>query len=102
MRNKIKTKSAQNFFNQKLKDKKFKKVYDIESSLMDIAFSMVKARNRAGLSQADLAKKLKTTQSVVSRIENGNQNLSVKMLSKIAQVLGCHLAVKFTPQKIAA
>ena len=66
------------------------------------ALAIAKARNKVGFSQADLAKKLKTSQSVVSRIESGNQNLSVKMLSKIAQILNCDLAVSFKQHKIAA
>ena len=45
-------------------------------------------REKAGLSQKDLALKLKTTQSVISRIENGKQNISLDMLQKIANALG--------------
>lgn len=98
----IRTKSADIFFDKKFKNKKFKKTYEEISPLLDIAMVITKARNKIGLSQAELAKKLKTTQSVISRIENGNQNISLNMLAKIAQVLDCHLSVKLTPHKLAA
>lgn len=85
-----------------MKKASFVKAYEEVAPLMDIAFAISEARNKAGLSQADVAKKLKTTQSVVSRIENGNQNLSVRMLAQIAHVLNCDLTLKLKPHKMAA
>lgn len=99
---KPKTKSVHEFFRKKFQSKSFAKAYEEISPLMDIAFAIAKARDAAGMSQADLAKKLKTAQSVVSRIENGNQNLSVKMLVKIAQILNCDLMLGLKPHKMAA
>ena len=48
-------------------------------------------REAAGLTQTDLAKKLKTTQSAVARIESGKQNVSADMVKKIARALGRNL-----------
>ncbi len=45
-------------------------------------------RERAGMTQEDLAKALKTSQSAVARMERGDQNFSTEMLSKISAVLG--------------
>ncbi len=96
------TRSVRHFFKKKFENRAFVKVYEEIGPLMDVAIAVVTARNKVGLSQVELAQKLNTTQSVVSRIENGNQNLSVKMLAKIAQVLGCDLAVQLKPHKLAA
>ncbi len=54
----------------------------------NIAIQIANEREKAGLSQKELAEKLKTTQSVISRIENGKQNISLDMLQKIATALG--------------
>jgi len=89
MKNEPSTKSIHPFFGKKLKERSFAKTYAEVSPLMDIALAIAETRNKAGLSQLELAKKLRTTQSVISRVENGNQNLSMKMLAKIARVLGC-------------
>lgn len=102
MKQKFKTESVHKFFNKKLQESSFKKAYEEAGPLMEIALTIAKARNKANLSQADLAKKLKTSQSVVSRIENGNQNLSVNMLIKIAQILNCSLSVHLKHHKLAA
>jgi UDP-N-acetylglucosamine 1-carboxyvinyltransferase len=48
-------------------------------------------RETAGLTQAALAKKLKTTQSAIARIESGKQNVSADMLKRIGKALGKNL-----------
>ena len=54
----------------------------------DLISNLKKARERANLTQLDLAEKLKTTQSVISAIECGKRKLSYNMLVKMANVLG--------------
>jgi len=44
-------------------------------------------RQEKGLTQAEFARKLKTSQSAVNRIERGKQNLSMEMLGRISDVL---------------
>ncbi len=102
MKRKPRTKAVYGFFRKKFQESGFVKAYETESPLMDVALAVVEARDKAGLSQVELAKKLGTTQSVISRIENGNQNLSVQILAKIAQILCCDLTVALRPHKMAA
>jgi ribosome-binding protein aMBF1 (putative translation factor) len=49
------------------------------------------ARERAGLTQVQLAKKLKLTQSFVSKIERGDRRLDVVQLRTVCKVLGVSL-----------
>ena len=102
MRKKIKTGSLDAFFKKKFRERGFVRAYEEIGPLMDIAMMIVEARHKAGLSQNELARKLGTTQSVISRIENGNQNLSVNVLAKIAEVLDCNLTVHLRPHRLAA
>lgn len=48
-------------------------------------------RESQGLTQNDLAKKIKTTQSAIARIESGTQNITTEMLKKISHALGKNL-----------
>lgn len=48
-------------------------------------------RETLGLTQTDLAQKLKTTQSAIARIESGKQNVSADMLKRISAALGKNL-----------
>ncbi|MGH1563150.1 helix-turn-helix domain-containing protein [Mumia sp. DW29H23] len=45
------------------------------------------ARKHRGLTQAELAQLLKTSQSAVNRIEQGQQNLSLEMLARVGAAL---------------
>lgn len=54
----------------------------------DIGNRIADARETVGMTQADLAKKLKTTQSAIARMESGKQNISTDMLRKIGAATG--------------
>ena len=60
-----------------------------------IGAQIKKARIKSGMKQAELAKKLATTQSAVARIETGKQNLTLFTLIAITHHLGRRLAIKF-------
>jgi UDP-N-acetylglucosamine 1-carboxyvinyltransferase len=48
-------------------------------------------RESSGLTQSDLAGKIKSTQSAVARMESGRQNVSAEMLARISKALGKNL-----------
>ena len=59
---------------------------------------MLKARNEAGLSQADIAKKMGTKAPAITRLESsltsGIHSPSIATLKKYAEAVGCHLEIK--------
>ena len=56
------------------------------------------ARTKAGLSQADLAERIGTKQSVISRLEDADyEGHSLNMLQRIAAALGQCLEIRFLP-----
>jgi len=59
----------------------------------EVARQMQTARTQAGLTQADLARRMHTTQSVVSRIESG-VNVSIETLARFAEACGSRLQVQ--------
>ncbi len=59
-------------------------------------------RKQAGLSQRELAERMRTTQSVISRLEEGGgANNRLDTLARVAEALGRHLIVSF-PDKLPA
>lgn len=56
-----------------------------------IANLITRLRKQRGWTQSDLATQLKTSQSAVTRMEAGKQNLSVDMLERLGKVLGREL-----------
>lgn len=57
----------------------------------NIGNSISDVRETLGMTQSDLAKKIKTTQSAIARIESGRQNVSADMLKRISKALGKNL-----------
>lgn len=57
------------------------------TKLVQIGRLISEMRRRANLTQEDLAKVIKSTQSVIARIESGEQNLTTDMLEKISEAL---------------
>ena len=59
----------------------------------EVARQLIQARLESGLSQKELALKIGTRQSNISRMEGGQQNVSIAMLKKVAKGLGKKLHV---------
>ena len=59
---------------------------------MSLARNLVRARTRAGLSQAELARRLKKSRSSVNEYETGDHAPPLGVLSKIAKILKANLA----------
>lgn len=82
-------------FQRKMKSKAFRKAYDEEGQRLMIAYKIAGLRRKEKMSQAELARKLGTTQSVIARMEHGNQNFTADTLQKIAASFGRRLKVEF-------
>ena len=62
-----------------------------------MARSLIEARTRARLNQAELAERMATTQSVVARLESGRVSPSTRRLEKVARATGTRLRIHFDP-----
>ena len=69
-----------------------------EYALLD---EFLKARSDQGLTQAQVAERIGTTQSAVARMESGRgkHSPSLATLSKYAEALGCRLEVKLVRKR---
>ena len=84
------------YLNEELKDKEFKKFYEEEGRSLEIGYKIAQLRERLGLTQKQLASKIRTSQTVISRLESGDYwQCSLRTLEKIAMVTGTHLTVNF-------
>lgn len=77
-----------------LKDSTFKKAYDALEPEYAIIRAIIKKRIESKMSQKDLAKKLGTKQSAISRLESGTYNPTLSFLKKLSTALGGKLEVK--------
>jgi len=82
---------------EKLKNKRFKRMYEEEKELLDISLKILEARREKNLSQAELANRAHITQQQLSRIENG-RNFNIKTLLKLCDALNLSLDFKERPK----
>ncbi len=69
----------------------------------DVALQIAALRQRAGLSQRELAKRLRTSQQQISRLESpGYEGHSLSMLRRVARELRARVRVVIEPEEAAA
>jgi DNA-binding XRE family transcriptional regulator len=83
------------YLEEQLKDPEFKEIWDKNEAQNQIVRELIRARIEGKVPQHMLAKRAKTTQAVISRIENMTVSPSINLLQRIAEALGKKLEVKF-------
>jgi transcriptional regulator with XRE-family HTH domain len=89
-----------------LADPDIKREYDELNDEFELFREMLRIRLAAGKTQEDMAKKLHTTTSAISRLENSGgrkrHSPSLATLQKYANALGYHLKIQFIHNQNAA
>ena len=88
---------------KELKDPEFSFYFNHEKSISKIARLIRDTRLRAGITQAELATRAKTSQTVIARLESGTDRRtpSLDLLERIARSLKAKLLVSFEYQETA-
>jgi ribosome-binding protein aMBF1 (putative translation factor) len=72
---------------------------DLEEEFQ-LASQMIEARGRAGLTQEQLATRMKTTRTVISRLESGRMKPSTRTLERYARATGHKLKIILEPTEV--
>lgn len=86
-------KKFNNIKNELLKDKEVQRAYDALKPEFELLSAIIKKRMKKGLTQAELARKIGTRQSAISRLESGAYNPSLSFLQKIANAMDARLKI---------
>jgi len=79
-----------------LKDPAFRKAWaDTEAEYL-VSKAIIEKRLAKKLSQRDLARRARTSQAAISRVESMNGNPSLDFLKRIAAALGTNLRISFS------
>ena len=91
------------YLEEQLKDPDFKERFRKAGEAWDVAIQIASLRKRCGLSQKELARRLKTSQQQVSRLESPSyEGHSLSMLRRVADVLGATVHVEIKQENRAA
>jgi ribosome-binding protein aMBF1 (putative translation factor) len=80
-----------------MKEPKYRKAYENLDEEFRLASALIEARARAGLTQEELAQRMKTKQAVIARLESGRTKPSTRTLERIAEATGHRLRISFEP-----
>ncbi|MBI3398725.1 MAG: helix-turn-helix transcriptional regulator [Deltaproteobacteria bacterium] len=78
---------------RKKRDKKFAEGFDEGYEQFKVGVMLRQARESAGLTQDELARRLKTKKTAISRIENHADDIKLSTLERVAAALGKRLQV---------
>ncbi|MDP2279898.1 MAG: helix-turn-helix transcriptional regulator [Nitrospirota bacterium] len=78
---------------RKRKDKRFTEGYDEGYEQFKVGVMLRQARESVGLTQEELARRLKTKKTAISRIENHAEDIKLSTLERVATALGKRLEV---------
>lgn len=68
--------------------------FDSEYESFKVGILLRQAREEAGLSQAELAEKVNTKRTAISRLENHAQDVKLSTIEKVARALGKHVTLR--------
>ena len=95
----MKTTNFDRYLKQQMKDPAFAARFEQAGEAWDVAVQLAALRQQAGLTQKELARRLRTSQQHISRLESpGYEGHSLANLRRIAEVLNARVRVTFETQ----
>jgi transcriptional regulator with XRE-family HTH domain len=82
-----------------IKNPEYRREYEALEEEFSLTAALIEARSRAGLTQEEVASRMKTTQAVVARLEGGGSKPSTRTLERYAKATGSRLKISFEPAK---
>jgi len=82
------------YLEKQLKNPKFRQEYEKLEPLYSLIKLEIKLRNKRKMSQKDLAKRMRTSQSAIARFERGNINPTLEFVARLAEALDARLEVQ--------
>ena len=87
-----------NLHEQWMKKPCYRKEYAALEEEFALTRALIEARSRSGLTQQQVAKRMKTTQAVIARLESGGSLPSTRTLARFAKATGSRLRISFEPE----
>ena len=96
----MKTTNFDRYLAKQMRDPRFATRFENAGEAWDVALQIAALREQAGLSQKELARRLKTSQQHISRLESPDyEGHSLANLRRVAEVLHSRVRVVFEPEE---
>lgn len=87
---------------EEMKSPEYRQAWEESGPRMALAFAMAEARAAAGLTQAEVAKRMRTSQARVSRWERGAEKPTTTSVERYAAATGAVVEIRLIPPKVSA
>lgn len=99
----MKQANCDRYLEEQLADPKFARRFERAGEAWDVALQLSALRRQAGLSQKELAKRVKTSQQQMCRLESPDyEGHSLSMLRRVARELRARVRVVIEPEEVVA
>ena len=96
----VRGRSLEKHIAEHMKNPKFRKAWHDLDPEFELLESFIKAREKAGLTQGELAKRIGTKQPALSRLEGGRfTKATMETLKKIADALDMRLVIRLEKKR---
>ena len=97
----MKTTNFDKYLSEQIKDTEFAARFEQAGEAWDIALQLTALREKAGLSQKEVARRLNTSQQHISRLESPSyEGHSLSNLRRLAAALNARVKLTFEPEKM--
>jgi len=84
------------YLEKQLKNPEIKKEFDRLEPEYEIISAIIKTRKELGITQLELAKRMGTDQSRISKMERGTLNPSLDFIKRLADAMGKKVHISFS------
>lgn len=103
MKKRIRFITHEQVLKQIFRDAESRKGYERELEKLRIAHALIKLREKRGLTQTALARRMGVSQPFIAKLESGeSKNYNLETLVKVATALNSELEVRFRPHSAKA
>jgi ribosome-binding protein aMBF1 (putative translation factor) len=96
----LRGRTLKEYIAEQMNDPEFKKAWEDIEPEFQVLKTMIKAREKSGLSQIELARRVGTKQSVISRLERGGfSKATLETIKKVAEALDMRLEIRLRHRK---
>ena len=86
---------------EQMRDPEFRAAYEALEPEFELARQVIRLRLQRGLTQKELAERVGTQQSGISRLEGMNQMPSLSFLRRVAEALDARVQIRLVPKEEA-
>jgi transcriptional regulator with XRE-family HTH domain len=92
--------STEKWFEEKFQEFRKDVDFNTEELILDLTERITATMNTLGVNRAELARRLGVSKAFVTKLLNGNPNMTVRTMVSVAKSLGCDVIIDICPEDL--